>query len=107
MRISEDKINKIKEEVLATLFRSSPKALFTAEVANSLARDEEFMKRLLLELEQKALISSVNKNNLGVDYKIRKRWRLTNTTFQAYQKIFSQNLYAQNINYNEKDHTFT
>jgi len=101
MRISEDKINKIKEEILSTIFRNSPKAFFTSEISEMMARDEEFIKRLLLELEKDNLVASVKKNNQGITYIKRIRWRLTNPTFQAYQKINSQNL-----QYNEEEHTY-
>ena len=101
MRISEEKINRIKEEVLSLLFRNSPSALFTAEVAANLARDEEFIKRIMLDLETRGLVSSVKKNSNGADYIRRIRWRLTNTAFQAYQRVNSQN-----IVYDEREHTF-
>lgn len=102
MRISEDKINKIKEEALAILFRNSPKAMFTVEIASHMARDEEFMKKLLLDLETKGLVSSVRKNINGTDYIRRIRWRLTNTAFQAYQRVHSENL-----SYDEEEHTYS
>ncbi len=101
MRISKDKIDRIKEEILSTIFRNSPKAMFTSEVSQHLARDEEFIKKLLLELEKDKLIASVKKNSQGTTYLRRIRWRLTNQTFQAYQRV-----YSQNIKYDEKDHTF-
>ncbi len=102
MRLSEEKINRIKEEILSVLFRSSPNALFTADIASNLARDEEFIKKILLDLETRGLISSVKKNNSGADYLRRIRWRLTNTTFQAYQRVNSEN-----IVYDEHEHTYS
>ncbi|MFC1685733.1 hypothetical protein ACFLZZ_01790 [Nanoarchaeota archaeon] len=101
MRISQDKIDRIKEEVLSVLFRNSPKALFTSEIAMHMARDEEFLKRLLIEMEKGNLIAGVKKNASGVIYLRRIRWRLTNNTFQAYQRVHDQNL-----KYDEKDHTY-
>jgi len=101
MRISQPKIDRIKEEVLSKLFRQSPKAMFTSEIAIHLARDEEFIKKLLLELEKSNLISGVRKNPAGKPYLRRMRWGLTSSTFQAYQRV-----YNQNIKYDEKDHTY-
>ena len=101
MRISKTKIDRIKEEILSTLFRNSPKAMFTSEIAEHLARDEEFIKRLLEELEKNSLIAGVRKNNKGIDYIIRIKWGLTNNAFQAYQRIHSQN-----IKYDEVGHTY-
>jgi len=102
MRISKDKIDRIKEEILSIIFRNSPKAMFTSEIAMNLARDEEFTKKLLLEMENSKLIASVKKNSSGINYLRRIRWRLTNNTFNAYQRV-----YSQNIKYDEKDHTYT
>ena len=48
MKISKVKIDRIKENILAILYRSSPKSLFTVDIATELIRDEEFIKRLLL-----------------------------------------------------------
>lgn len=107
MRISEKKVERIKEEILAVLFRNSPKAMFTADIAENMARDEEFIKRLLVDLESKNLIASVKKNSKGIDYLRRTRWRLASQTFQAYQKVYNQNIYVQNVNYDEKEHTFS
>jgi len=45
MRISNSKIEKISEQILAFLFSNSPKALFTSHIAVELARDEEFIKK--------------------------------------------------------------
>ncbi len=106
MRISQSKLDRIKEEILATLFRNSPRAMFTADIAESMARDEEFIKRLLIELEQKNLIASVKKNPKGIDYLRRMRWRLASQTFQAYQQVYNKDLFRQNVNYDEKEHTY-
>ena len=101
MRISKDKIDRIKEEILSTLFRNSPKAMFSSEVAESIIRDEEFTKKLLLELEEKNLIARVNKNNNGVDYLRRLRWHLTSPAYEAYSKLNSQKVF-----YDEKEHIY-
>ena len=101
MRISQVKIDKIKEEILSTIFRNSPRAMFTSDIASEIARDEEFCKKLLIELEQKGLVASVKKNNNGKDYLQRIRWRLTNSTFQAYQSIS-----GQKVEYDDNEHTY-
>ncbi len=86
-RISKIKEEKIKETILAFLFQHTPKALFTYHIAQELARDEEFIKRLLLELEEKELIFGVRKNPGGEDYSRRIRWRLSDKTYQAYKDL--------------------
>ena len=102
MRLSEDKINRIKEEILSTMFRNSPKALFASDIAHNIIRDEEFTKKLLLELEEKNLISRVSKNNHGIDYTKRMRWRLTSPVYQAYEQINTKNVF-----YDEKEHEYS
>lgn len=101
MRISEEKLNRIKEEILSTLFRNSPKALFASDIAHDIIRDDEFTKKLLLELEEKKLVSRVTKNGSGTDYVKRLRWRLASAVYQAYEKLNSQKIF-----YDEKEHVY-
>ena len=86
-RISAKKEEKIKESILHCLFQNSPKALFTCQIAQELARDEEYMKKLLLELENRNFVTSVKKNQKGMDYKRRLRWLLNPKVYEAYKKI--------------------
>lgn len=86
-RISKIKEEKIKESILAFLFQHTPRALFTYHVAQELARDEEFIKRLLQELEAKELVLGVRKNPQGEEYSKRIRWRLSDKTYQAYKNL--------------------
>ena len=87
MKISKQKEDKIGEQILLFLFTQSPKAIFTAHIARELARDEEFIKKLLIELEKKELVIQVKKNNDGVDYSRRLRWRLSNKAYDVYRKL--------------------
>jgi hypothetical protein len=86
-QISKKKEEKIKESIVTLLFNQSPRSLFTAHISQELARDEEFVKRLLEELEAKKLIVSVKKSSEGLDYKKRTRWRLSESAFKAYKSI--------------------
>ena len=52
MRISDQKKEKIVQQILHFLYQSFPKNPFTAEIAREIARDEEFVKKLLLELKK-------------------------------------------------------
>jgi predicted transcriptional regulator len=85
-KISQQKRDKIAEQILHILFDKTPKPLFTAEIAREAARDEEFTKALLHELKEKNFITDVNKNGSGKPYLRRQRWRLTNQTYNAYSK---------------------
>jgi len=59
--------------------------MFTLHIAQELARDEEFIKKILLELKKKKLIIEIKKNPKGVDYKRRSRWRLSDKAYQVYK----------------------
>lgn len=85
-RISKEKKDKISEQVLHYLFTISPEARFTAEIAQEIARDEEFIKATLLELEKKKFVAQINRNKDGIQYAKRQRWRLSNQAFEAYKK---------------------
>lgn len=83
-RISEEKIEKISEQIVGYLYGVFPKLVFTVDVARELARDEEFVKRLLLDLEGKGLVVRVSKNSKGEEYKARMRWRISNRAHEIY-----------------------
>ncbi|MFW5846618.1 MAG: hypothetical protein ACOCUU_00520 [Nanoarchaeota archaeon] len=87
MKISDKKKEKILEQILLVLYESFPKLIFTSHIAEEIARDEEYVKKLLIELKNKKLITEVKKNPKGVDYKRRSRWTLTKKTYQAYKNI--------------------
>jgi len=65
MKISDKKRNKIYEQILAVLYSTSPKPLFTVQIAQEIARDEEFIKKLLFELKSKKLIIEIKKSPKG------------------------------------------
>ena len=85
-QISKQKEEKISEQILFYLYNIFPKQVFTSEIAKEIARDEEFVKKLLLELGKKELIVRIDKNPNGLTYSRRMRWRLSNEVHQAYSK---------------------
>ena len=85
MKISKEKRQKISEQVLLFLYSINPRPTFTSHIAQELARDEEFIKKILLELKNKKLVLEIKKNPQGVDYKRRSRWRLSEKAYQAYK----------------------
>jgi len=99
-QISKKNEDKIKEMILSFLFQNSPKMMFTSEIASNLVRDEEFTKRLMVELEKSNLAVSVKKNHEGYDYVRRIRWRLSEKAFQAYK------LLNQPLHYDDEEHTY-
>jgi hypothetical protein len=86
MKISEEKRNKILEQILAHLYNSNPKPLFTSHIAKEIARDEEFVKKLLIELKEKKLIIEIKKNKKGINYIKRSRWKLSQPAYELYNK---------------------
>ncbi|MBW6442666.1 hypothetical protein K0A97_02685 [Patescibacteria group bacterium] len=87
MKISEGKRTKISEQILSVLFSNMPKSLFTSHIAKEIARDEEFIKNLLIELKKQDLITEINKNPLGKKYLRRSRWRLSDKAYEAYKRM--------------------
>ena len=85
-RISQQKKDKISEQVLNHLFTVSPEAIFTSAIAKETARDEEFIKALLKNLKSKSLILEVNKNPKGAEYSRRQRWRLSDKAYEVYSQ---------------------
>ena len=85
MRISQEKRDKIAEQILACLYQQFPKQLFTAEIARGIARDEEFTKQLLKQLWDKNLLIPIKKNPKGILFTRRIKWRLSNKAYDAYK----------------------
>ena len=85
MRISEKKKEKIIEQILALLY-SSPKPMFTAQIAAEIARDEEFVKGLLINMKKKGFVKDVKKNPEGIDYLRRIRWGLSDSAYMVYRQ---------------------
>ena len=85
-RISKEKVEKISEQILSYLYGVFPRMVFTVEVAREIARDEEFVKRLLFELQGKGLVVGVDKNSKGKIYSRRLRWRLSNRAHEVYSR---------------------
>lgn len=89
--ISKTKKDKIAEQILHYLFTLAPASAFTSTIGKETARDEEFTKSLLQELEKKKLIIQITKNAQGKDYTKRQRWRLSNEAYEIYKKHQPQN----------------
>lgn len=85
MRLSQDKKNRIIEQILSFLYNSFPKEPFTAEIAREVVRDEEFVKRILFELKEKNLVVSIMKNKKGEPFSRRLKWRLSNKVYEVYK----------------------
>jgi predicted transcriptional regulator with HTH domain len=87
MKISDKKREKILEQILTLLYSVAPKSLFTSHIAQEIARDEEFVKKLLLNLKKKKLVIEIKKNPKGIPYLRRSRWKLSELTYNTYKKF--------------------
>jgi predicted transcriptional regulator with HTH domain len=85
MKISQEKIDKISEQILYLLYSINPKSLFTSYIAKEIARDEEFVKKILLNLKLTKLVVEIKKNFKGDTYLRRSRWKISNIAYQIYQ----------------------
>ena len=86
MKISNQKREKISEQILAYLFSIVPKPVFTSYIAKEIARDEEFTKKLLTELKKKKVVDDVKKNPKGIDYSKRIRWKMSDSAYEIYKR---------------------
>lgn len=86
-KLSSKKIKKLKEEILTLLYHNDLKAIFTNEIASSLIRDEEFIKKLLTELKNDNLVLEVSKSKEGHEYSKWRRWTLSQKTREAYKQL--------------------
>jgi len=89
MKISDEKRKKISEQILAVLYPNMPKPLFTSHIARDVARDEEFIKKLLLNLKKQGLVNEIKKNSSGKEYLRRSRWKLSDKAYEIYKKANS------------------
>ena len=91
MRISKEKREKISEQILAYLYSTNPRPMFTFYIAKEIARDEEFVKKLLIDLKKKNLVIEIKKNAKGIEYLKRSRWKLTEEVYLLYKNQQSSN----------------
>ena len=90
MQLSQEKKDRIIEQILSFLYHTFPNQPFTAEIARELARDEEFIKRILFELKEKGFVIPIRKNLKGEVFSRRLKWRLTQKVYDIYHSKQSQ-----------------
>ena len=86
MYISKEKKERISEQILAYLYLTNPKPIFTFHIAKEIARDEEFIKKLLKELKKKEFVTEITKNPQGKEYIKRSRWKLSEKAYLIYKQ---------------------
>jgi hypothetical protein len=85
MKISKEKTQRISEQIIYFLYINNPKSFFTVQIARELARDEEFIKKILLQLKNKKIILEIKKNAYGDIYVRRSRWKLSPEVYSLYK----------------------
>ncbi len=85
-KISDNKIEKIKEEVLRVLYENYPEFKYTYQISDNLLRNDEFILRLLIDLKKLNLVMNIEESKGN---KIKKKWSLTNIAYDKYKELLS------------------
>lgn len=85
-KISQERIEKIKEEILRMLYDTYPKFMYTYQVSDSVLRNDEFILRLLKELKQLDLITTLEESKGN---KVKRKWSLTSTAYDKYKELLN------------------
>lgn len=88
-RISDKKVQRIKEDILSFLYDNPAKPLFTAHIAEEMIRDEEFTLRLLKELNKEGFIDKIQTNSDGKKFLARKKWTLKSNVYSQYKQLIN------------------
>ncbi|MBS3074567.1 hypothetical protein J4447_03895 [Candidatus Pacearchaeota archaeon] len=88
-KLSKEKRERIMSNILSLLYNIFPQSLFTAKISEEEARDEEFTKGLLIELEKRGLVKAIRKNPHGSPYSRRIRWTLSPRVYKIYKDKFT------------------
>lgn len=86
-KISQKKVEKIKEDILSVLFEAGMRGMFTKQIGDEIARNDEFVLKLLSEMEKQNLIKQMRKTKKGTEFIRRKQWTLTNKAYEAYKQL--------------------
>lgn len=83
-KISQEKIEKLKEEVLRVLYENYPEFKYTYQVSDSLLRDDGFILGLLKDLEKMRLIAQIEESK---GKNIKRKWGLTKLAYEKYKEL--------------------
>ena len=85
-RLSEKTKKYVKDEIVSVLFNSMT-ALYANQVAANMGRDKEFVKQMILELEELGVVIRYDKSKKGKAYKERCRWRMKPEVEKAFRRM--------------------
>ena len=86
VRLAKRTVDLLKDDIVNILYESSLKPLFTNEIALLLRRDNEFTKKLLLELKLLGVVEEIKMNRRKKQYLLRKRWRISKEALKGLEK---------------------
>ena len=77
VKLSDKTVKLLKDDIVNILYENALKPMFTNELAVALRRDNEFTKKLLVELKVIGVVQEVNISKRKRNYLIRKKWRIS------------------------------
>ena len=83
-KISCEKEKKIKEDILRELYDCYPGMLWTYSVAENIARDEEFVLRLLRGLAEDKVV--IVREESG-KFRVKRKWGLSEEVYGKYKEV--------------------
>jgi hypothetical protein len=87
-RVSKKTFDKVAEDALAVLYDNYPAAVSTRIVAGEIARDKQFIARVLEYLRGKGFVEKWTKSkSSGEDYARWMKWRLTKQAYEKYSEL--------------------
>ena len=88
-KTSTQTLKNVQEDVLRALYEAHPLPQTTHDLADALARDEEYILKATEQLAGQNLIYRVEKNARGTAYKRRKPWALTPEALAKYEAVLA------------------
>lgn len=82
-KISKEKEEKVKEALLRELYDCYPGMLFTYDVAGRIARDEEFVLRLMKDMQAAGLLIMREEG----ESRIKRKWGLKGEVWERYKDL--------------------
>ena len=83
-KISDEKKEKIKEEILRVLYEIYPEFKYTYQISDLVLRDDEFTLNLLKELKELNLVTCIEESKGG---NIKRKWELNNLAYEKYKEL--------------------
>ncbi|MFH0835585.1 MAG: hypothetical protein V1834_00285 [Candidatus Micrarchaeota archaeon] len=86
-RVSKKTFDKVAESVLGVLYDNYPGSVSTRFVAGEVARDKEFVAKVLDFLRGKGFVEQWTKSRAGEEYERWAKWRLSKRAYDKYAEL--------------------